>query len=151
MATDPEAPVTASAEAFIRAPQALVWQVQTDLRSWPMWNPQVAAIDVRGPLAPGTEFRWKAAGLPIVSTPRLVEPERRIRWTGRAPLGLRAVHTWSFEPEDGGTRVRTDESFEGRLARVFSAPLRRILEQTLEKGVTALKAEAEPRVRSDAG
>ena len=140
-----DAPATASAEAFIDAPPSVVWAVQSNLRAWPEWNPDVASLDLNGPLAPGTDFRWKSGGTPIRSTLQEIEPERRIGWTGRAPLGIRAVHTWSFEPEGSGTRVRTEEAFEGLLARLFAGPMRKMLDEALTKNVDALKTEAEQR------
>ncbi len=105
----------------------------------------MASVDLRGPLAPGTEFRWKTGGTPITSTIGEAAPNRRLGWTGRAPLGIRAVHTWSFEPEGRGTRVRTEESFEGLLPRLLPVSMARLLRSTLEKNVAALKAEAERR------
>lgn len=139
------APVTASAEAFVDARPTIMWSVQTELSAWPNWNPDVASVDFHGPLAPGTEFRWKTGGVPITSTLREVQPERRIGWTGRAPLGIRAEHVWSFEPERTGTLVRTEESFGGLLVRVFAGPMRRMLTESLENGLATLKAEAERR------
>ncbi|MEX2401193.1 MAG: SRPBCC family protein [Rhodothermales bacterium] len=142
-----DAPVVATYEAFIDAPRSVVWTVQSELDAWPAWNPDVSSLHLSGPLAPGTEFRWKSGGLPIRSVLREVEPERRIGWTGRAPLGIRAVHTWSFASKDGGTLVRTEESFEGLIARVLSGPMQRMLEDALQKGVAALKVEAERRAK----
>ncbi len=140
-----DAPAIASAEAFIDAPPPVVWSVQSDFRAWPEWNPDVSSLDIDGPLVPGTEFKWKSGWTPIRSIIQEVEPERRIVWTGRAPLGIRAVHTWMFAPEGEGTRVRTEESFEGPLVRLFSGSMRKMLDGALGKGVAVLKAEAERR------
>jgi len=145
MAINHNAPVVAAAEARVAAPPSVVWAVQTDLRRWPDWNPDVATMDLGGPIVPGTTFRWKAGGTPIRSTIRDVEPERRIEWTGRAPLGIRAIHVWEFTPDGDGTRVRTMESFEGLLARVCAGVFRKRLAGALAKGVEALKDEAERR------
>ncbi len=144
------APAVASAEAVIDAPPAVVWAVQTDLRAWPEWNADVSSIQFSGALVPGTRFRWKAGGLPITSTLEVVEAQRKIGWTGRAPLGIHAVHTWTFEPEGGGTRVRTEESFEGWLVRALAGWMRRMLAESLAKGLAALKTEAERRARGGA-
>ena len=62
-----DAPATASAEAFIRAPLNCVWFVLTNIGEWGRWNPDVRYVDMRGPLARGTEFRWKAGRASIVS------------------------------------------------------------------------------------
>ncbi len=150
MDIDRNAPAFASAEAYVDAPSSLVWAVQTDLCAWPQWNADVTSVDVSGPLSPGTQFRWKAGGVPIASTLQVVDRERQIGWTGRAPLGIRAVHTWTFESEGSGTRVRTEESFDGLLVRLFAGPMRRMLAASLNKGVAALKIEAERRAREGA-
>lgn len=143
------APAVASAEAFIRAPLSLVWAVQADLEGWSRWNPDVSRVDLRGPLAAGTEFRWKAGGLPIVSVLREVEPERRIAWTGRM-MSIRAVHVWTFMEQDDGVVVRSAESFEGLLVRFMAGPMQRMLADSLEKGLAALKAECERRAGAGA-
>jgi hypothetical protein len=136
------APVVAEAHALVRAPLAEVWRVQTDIAAWPRWNDAVTRVELHGPLAPGTTFRWTAGGAPILSTLQEVLPERRIAWTGRT-LGIRAVHVWEFEPDADGTRVRTAESFEGPVAWLLSRHLHRMLTAALERGVAALKREAE--------
>ena len=143
------APAIASSEAYVNASPSMVWAVHTDLRAWPAWNSDVTFVDLGGPLSPGTQFRWKSGGVPITSELRIVEPERQIAWTGRAPLGIRAVHTWTFEPDGEGTRVRTEESFEGLLVRIFKGSMRRMLARSLKKGITELKAEAERRIHEN--
>ena len=141
-----QAPAIAAVEAYVEATPSEVWSVQSDFRTWPEWNPDIGRLDLQGPLAPGTEFRWTAGGVPIRSTLREVEPGHRLGWTGVAPIfGIRAIHTWSFEPEGTGTRVRTEESFEGLLPRLLPGAMRRLLSTTLEKNVAALKAEVERR------
>lgn len=139
-----DAPATASAETTIHARLDLVWSVQTDVDHWSRWNPVVTRAELRGPLAPGTTFRWKAGGLPIVSTLREVVPERRLVWTGRA-LSIRAIHVWTFEAREDGVRVRTQESFDGWLVRLLAGPMRRMLASSLERSLAALKAECERR------
>jgi len=144
-----DAPVQEAAEAQVAAPLDLVWEVQSDLVRWPEWNPDVDEVQLLGPFSPGTEFRWKAGGMRIVSELREVQPPRRLAWTGRT-LGIHAIHTWSFVESEGRTRVRTEESFEGWLARILPGPLRRTLKSSLEKGLSALAAECERRLAEDA-
>lgn len=135
-----EAPVQASAEAEIPAPIDLVWRIQSQIPGWTEWNPDVASAELLGPLAPGTIFKWKAGGMRIVSELGAVDPPRSMGWTGRA-LGIRAVHVWSFEETESGTRVRTEESFEGWMARLLPGTLQRTLASSLEKSLDALAAE----------
>ena len=137
-----KAPAIGSAEALVRAPLDIVWSVQTNFTEWSRWNPDVEYVDMEGPLAPGTEFRWKAGGAAIISELQEVEPKRRIVWTGKI-LGIRAVHVWTFEKQADGVLVRTEESFEGVIARLFAKSMRRMLAAALTKGLDALKAECE--------
>ncbi|ARA93750.1 hypothetical protein AWN76_011635 [Rhodothermaceae bacterium RA] len=136
------APAMASAEGVIHAPPELVWAIQSDFETWPAWNAAVTRMRLDGPVAPGTSFRWTAGGAPIRSTIQEVVPGRRLVWTGRMP-GIRAVHVWHFEPHPEGTRVRTEESFEGVLVRWLAGPMQRMLAASLAQGLAALKAEAE--------
>lgn len=145
-----EAPATASAEMFILAPLDLVWSVQTNIGEWSRWNPEVQQVDMPRPLAPGTEFRWKAGGTWIVSTLQEFEPKRRVGWTGRT-LGIRAAHIWTFTAQDDGVLVRTEESFDGLIVRLFTGPMQRMLVSSLEKSLDALKAECERRVKGSRG
>jgi hypothetical protein len=137
-----KAPAIGTAEALVRAPLDVVWAVQTNFTEWSRWNPDVEYVDMEGPLAPGTEFRWKAGGAAITSKLREVEPKRRIVWTGKI-LGIRAIHVWTFEEQADGVLVRTEESFEGVLARLFAKSMRRMLAAALTRGLDALKTECE--------
>lgn len=138
------APATASAENLVHAPLEVVWAVQTGLMEWPLWNPDVTRMDMQGSLVPGAEFRWKAGGASIRSTLREVEPRRRIVWTGRT-MGIDAIHVWNFTEESRGVRVRTEESFDGWIVRLFRSQMRRMLLTSLENGLAALKRESERR------
>jgi hypothetical protein len=144
-----KAPATASAEAVILAPLNAVWSILTEIDGWNRWNPDVSRVELRGPLTPGTEFHWRAgSGASIVSTLREVEPERRVAWTGRM-LGIRAVHVWTFEEQDGSVLVRSEESFDGLIVRLFAGLMRRTLASSLQKGVRALKAECERSFKAE--
>ena len=138
-----EAPVSASAEAEIAAPVETTWDVLTDIKRWPAWNPDVKSVDLEGEVTTGSVFRWKAGPGTITSTVERLERPNLIAWTGTTLGGLRAHHVWRLEERNGKTHVRTSESFLGLLARVFRRPLRKTLERSLADGVRHLKAEAE--------
>jgi hypothetical protein len=101
-------------------------------------------MSVSGDVVPGTEFRWKAGPGTITSTIRRVEPPTLIGWTGRT-LGIRATHVYRLEGREGGTLVRSEESYEGLVARVLRRPLRKTLDAALADGLRHLKLEAERR------
>ena len=144
MSANENAPVRAAAEVEIGAPPQVVWEVLTRFEKWPNWNPNVKSMSFPGPLAPGTEFRWKSSPGTIVSTLERVEAPNYIAWRGRT-LTIDAYHEWWLEPRDGGTQVRTQESFSGLLARLLRRTLQKTLDKSLEDGLERLKREAERR------
>jgi uncharacterized protein YndB with AHSA1/START domain len=139
---DGDAPVFSFAEIEIGAPIEVVWQVLTGIARWPTWNPDVKSVSIAGPAAEGTTFRWKAGPGTITSTVVRVDRPRLIAWNGRT-LGIRARHGWHLESRHGRTHVRTEESYDGLVARLLRRPLQTMLDRTLTGGVNSLKAEAE--------
>ncbi len=139
-----DAPATGVAEVLIKAPIDTVWRILSDLEKWPSWNKSVSKIRVNGPLEAGTSFDWKAGGSRIVSRLEEVDPPQRIAWSGRMP-GIRAIHVWELKAEDEGTRVHTEESFEGFIVGLLRGLMKKILAKALAQGTAALKAAAESR------
>ena len=144
MAINEQAPVVGRGEIEIAAAPEVVWDVLTAIDRWPSWNPQVKSMDMQGGLAEGTQFRWKAGPGTITSTIRSVEAPRLIAWTGRT-LGIDAIHFWHLEARDGGTFVRTEESYEGLVARLGRRSLQKTLDRALDDGLQDLKTEVERR------
>lgn len=138
------APVRSSRSIEVAAPPEVVWDVLTGFADWPKWNPDVKSMSFDGPLEPGLTFRWKSGPGTIVSTLEEVDPPRRVRWRGRT-MSIAALHEYRLEPRDGGTRVETEETFSGLLARLMRGSLQKTLDRALEQGLEQLKAEAERR------
>jgi hypothetical protein len=63
-------------------------------------------------------------------------------------LSINAIHEWRLEPSGGGTRVETEESFSGPVARVLCRQLQKTLDKSLHDGLERLKHEAERRSRA---
>jgi hypothetical protein len=137
-----QAPAVGASEIEIAAALEAVWEVLAAFERWPSWNQDVRTMSVRGPVAEGLVFRWKAGPGTITSTVRVVEPPRRLAWTGKT-LGIKAIHFWHLEPRDGRTFVRTEESYEGIVARLLRGSLQKTLDSALADGLRYLKAEVE--------
>ncbi len=142
MQIDASAPVVLAAEIGIAAPPDRVWRILSAIADWPSWNQDIRFARVDGPVAAGTRFRWKSGPLAITSTVEDVVSAHRIGWTGRT-IGLRARHVWTLTDDGGGTRVRTDESLTGVLPRLFAGPIRKSVQQSLDKWLAMLQATAE--------
>lgn len=140
------APVRARRTVDVEAPIERVWDVLANVDDWPRWNADVKSAGIAGPVAPGTQFRWKAGPGTIESKLEDVERPQRLGWTGKT-FGLSAVHVWRLESRDGGTHVTTEESMEGRLARPLRGMLTKNLEKSLDTWISGLKAESEIRAR----
>ena len=141
------APVVGRSEIEIAAAPDVVWEVLTGIERWPSWNPAVKSASLEGPVEAGSTFRWKAGPSTIKSRIEDLEKPRRIAWTGTS-FGLEAIHVHIFEPRDGRTLVRTEESFDGMVARLFHNRLQRAMDSALEGGLRHLKAEAERQERA---
>lgn len=141
---DERAPVVGAGEIVISAVPETIWDVLATIERWPEWNPDVKWVSIEGAVAEGTQFRWKSGPGTLTSTLQQVDRPRLIAWTGRT-FGIDAVHVWRLDPRDGTTVVRTEESFDGLVARLFRRPLRKTLAGALDRGLRHLKAEAERR------
>jgi hypothetical protein len=60
-------------------------------------------------------------------------------------LGITAVHVWNIKKQDGFTIVKTEESWDGLLVRLFSGMMQKALDQSINQGLEYLKVEAEKR------
>jgi uncharacterized protein YndB with AHSA1/START domain len=139
---DRAAPVVARSETEIAAPPERVWELVSDIDRWPDWNPDIDSASLDGPLAPGTTFRWKAGPGSIVSTLRQVDPPREVGWTGKT-MGIAGVHVYRLEPSGTGTRVVSEESWDGFPVRLMRRRMRRTLQRSLDTGLRHLQAAAE--------
>jgi uncharacterized protein YndB with AHSA1/START domain len=138
------APVTGSRQIEIAAPPALAWDVLTAIDRWPSWNSEIKTVAIDGAVDEGTKFRWRSGPGTITSTIQDVEPPSRIAWTGTT-FGIRAIHVHTLEARDGSTVVRTEESYDGLVARIFKGPLKKTLDRALGNGLERLKVETERR------
>jgi hypothetical protein len=143
------APVVAKGRVEIATDPEKVWEVLAAVDRWPTWNPDVKSVVLTGPVAEGTQFRWKAGPGTINSTFLRVERPRLLSWKGRT-LGIHALHSYELEGLDGVTVVRTEESWDGLLARVLRGRMQKMLESSIYPGLRRLKVEAERRSRGEA-
>jgi uncharacterized protein YndB with AHSA1/START domain len=132
------APVFARHEIHIEAQPERVWALISDIDRWGSWQPDIPTAKLIGPLAPGSTFKWKSGNTGVSSTLEEVDPPRRLGWSGRS-LGARAKHVWTLEPQVSGTTVRTQESFEGLVVVLLKSRMQRLLDDSLQKWLAALK------------
>jgi hypothetical protein len=74
----------------------------------------------------------------------VLDPPNEIAWTGTT-MGIKAVHLFRFQANDGATLARSEESWEGLLASLFKGYSRKTLDKGIRSVLSHLKAEAERR------
>ena len=132
-----QAPIVSASEIEIDASPEAVWDVLTAFERWPSWNRAVKSMAMQGDVARGSVFRWKAGPGTITSTIQRVARPSLIAWTGKT-LGINAIHFWHLEPRNGKTFVRTEESYEGLVTRLFRRPIQKTLDRALADGLRHL-------------
>lgn len=139
-----DAPALARGDVEVAASLEIVWAALTDINEWSRWNPDVKSSSLDGPLAPGTEFKWKAGPGTISSRIQELDPPRRIAWTGKT-FGIEAVHVHRLEARNGNTTVHSEESWDGLIVRLLKGSMTKTLQKATESGLQYLKTEAERR------
>lgn len=116
------APVQAAAEIAVSAPMVRVWGLLLDIENWPRWQPDISRVSIEGAPAIGTRFSWSTGGMEIHSTIRLIDPQRRLCWTGHM-LYFHAIHCWTLGVlPDGRVSVKVRESPDGWLiSHIYSS------------------------------
>lgn len=139
---DETAPVIVRLSTVIDAPLERVWDLHTDIDTWPSWNVDVDQAKLDGPLLPGNSFSWKTHGLDITSTIREIVPGERLVWGGPAN-GIEGVHVWTFEQTGSRVTVHTEESWSGAPVDAATAELGQALHDSLTAWLATLKSRAE--------
>jgi hypothetical protein len=144
LAVNQHASVVGVREIIIAADPQTVWDVLTAIERWPSWNPDVETVSLHGPLAVGTQFRWRSGPQKLISTILRLERPWLFAWSGKT-RGARTTKVWRLDPQDGRTIVRTEESWEGLLPRLLPRLMQRTLDSAIGAELGHLKAEAEAR------
>jgi hypothetical protein len=126
----------------IDAPAERVWQILTDFRRYPEWNPFIRRIEGRPAKAAELDVLIQPEGgkpmrfRPLVLTAR---PPRELRWIGRLliPGLLDGRHRFVVEQlDEGRSRLIHEERFTGLLVPF----LRRNIEGPVKRGFEAMNA-----------
>jgi hypothetical protein len=104
-----------------------------DHPSWREWMPRSFAprSELGRPLEPGDVIRVRVGGAPVASRIEIAVVDRpsEITWCGGVRGLIYARHRFLFEPHEGGTRVRSVETWSGVLAALAKPALGRAAEK----------------------
>jgi hypothetical protein len=138
---DRNAPVISREEMIIEAPLDVLWNLHTDVNSWPNWRPDVTGAQLTAPFVVGSSFQWQTAGLDITSAISQIVTGSRTTWGGPAN-GIDGVHVWEFSQHGTGVLVRTTESWSGEPVRANVKALQSALDESLRVWLRDLREEA---------
>jgi polyketide cyclase/dehydrase/lipid transport protein len=141
---DRNAPVISHEEMLIEARLDVLWDLHTDVSSWPSWRPDVSGAELDVPFAIGSSFQWQTAGLDITSVISQIDIGSRTTWGGPAN-GIDGVHVWEFSETGRGVLVRTRESWSGEPVRANVDALQSALDESLRAWLRDLRDEAARR------
>lgn len=134
---------TAEASLTIPAAPEVVFDRLADHASWFDWMPATFRPlgAARGALRVGDVVKMRIARLPVPIPIEVyvMDRAREITWGGGSPL-LAARHRFLFEPEAGGTRVRSVETWEGALDGVLRRVIKPLAERIARDQLEALRA-----------
>jgi len=132
-------------EIEIQAPIEEVWKLHIDINKWKDWHPNISHSDLQGSLEVGSIFEWKSDGYTLQSTIEKIEENQVIGWKGTG-FGASAIHVWEFSPlEKDRTLVRTKESMDGWLVKLFKGMMEKKLNSSLDTWLISLKVESESK------
>ena len=136
------------AEIDIEAPAQRVWDVLTDFKAYPEWNPLFP--EMKGEPVVGSTLRFRirppeGRAMRISSKVLAATPGRELRWRGGLPIPglLSGEHAFRIEPlGEASAHLVHEERFSGILVPLFGRVLRKT-ERGFEEMNRALKARCE--------
>ena len=127
----------------VQATAEKLWDILTDVESWPSWQgTPFVKLSEPGSIKEGSTFIANLGGLKWNIVVTTAERPHKIVWVGQN-LGLKGVHGWEFNEEQGKTRATTRETMTGWLLFLTYPMVKKGLSKNDEKWLADLKARAE--------
>lgn len=132
----------------INAPIDVVWNILTDYRTYPDWNPFV--IRAEGAMAEGEQVKFRVANQPIDFEATIVSliPQQEFIWESQPIPGLKPRYIRQLTQLDANrTHFYHRDEFSGWLVTLIAPILSMQFSPFYEATCEALKNYAEVRVR----
>lgn len=129
----------------INRPPAEVFAFAVDVTRWPLWRTGILEVEHTAGPQMGTGSRWRILGSLMGRQVAMMvevsdyEPDRRVSFRSLSgPLQVRG--TFTFEPEDGGTRLSVDAEVEaGGVLKLAGGLVSRQAHKIWEEDLATLK------------
>jgi uncharacterized protein YndB with AHSA1/START domain len=127
-----------------RAAPTAVWQVWSDVDTWPQWNPDMKESRLDGPLRLGTTgmINTRSGGKHAVVVTHL-EDGRSFELESTAMPGTRMAIRATLTPIQGGTRISQAFEARGLLAPIVGPMMGGMILKTFSSVLAGLKTKVE--------
>lgn len=136
----------------IDAPAQLVWEVFSDVESWPEWTASVTSLVARdgADLAIGKRFAIKQPGMSkLVWKVSEIDPGSSWTWVQRSPGVRVSARHWVIPQPGGRTLVRQQLDQRGVLGALVGRLMVKKTKRFLELEAQGLKARSEQLSRAN--
>ena len=104
----------------IDAPVEVVFAAMTDLERWRSWWPQIESVRLPDGWTVDGELACRVMGMDLEGAVTAYEPDRELGFETNLPVGGRVTQHFTFQPENGGTRLTVKLDASGMAGMMFT-------------------------------
>lgn len=104
----------------IDAPVEVVFAAMTDLERWRSWWPQIESVRLPDGWTVDGELACRVMGMDLEGAVTAYEPDRELGFETNLPIGGRVTQHFTFQPENGGTRLTVKLDASGMAGMMFT-------------------------------
>jgi hypothetical protein len=135
--------ITVEYSLDIQATAERLWDILTDVKSWPEWQGTSYIKPIpSSPVKGGMTFVAELGGTKWHITVTKSYRPNRVSWIGRR-AGLKGVHEWEFLEKGGKTKAITRETMSGWMLPLLYPIVKTRMSKNDEKWLGDLKSRAE--------
>ena len=127
---------------FVHAPPESVFQILSDINSWPEWQGDIRVYTAGNP-GPGFKFKWSDSGMPIYSKITSWKPNHELEWVSKS-LWLKSITRWTIEMQEDGTLIHCEVTIEGFGAAMIKPVIAKNMELTMAELIKHAHAVPQP-------
>ena len=92
----------------------------TDLERWRSWWPQIESVRLPDGWTVDGELACRVMGMDLEGAVTAYEPDRELGFETNLPIGGRVTQHFTFQPENGGTRLTVKLDASGMAGMMFT-------------------------------
>lgn len=139
---------TVQAEIITKASPLEVWNIWTDVSSWPTWDEDLEWSSLNGPFKVGTEGKLKPKGWPV-SKFRLIAVKKYKSHSEKTAMPLtKIIFSHSLIPDNKNVKIIHRVEASGLLAPLLWLTMRKALKKGMPQALKKLAQLAELKAKA---